>query len=219
MEAIESWNLNSNSSISLWIGDFICSTTFIYFISVAVREMSEGELLQIEKARKLDITEEVYFEIIRKKTATLIAACCALGAASMGADSDEVKRLHRFGTAVGIAFQIKDDLFDYSDEKIGKPTGIDIKERKMTLPLIHCLSKANKSDRRWIINTIKNHNTDKKRVKELISYVKEQGGIDYTYQMMNSYHQEALELLKPYPESEYKDALLKMVDYVINRKI
>jgi octaprenyl-diphosphate synthase len=218
------------NKIAVLVGDYLLSKGMLLcidhddfdllkIISVAVREMSEGELLQIEKARKLDITEEVYFEIIRKKTATLIAACCALGAASMGADYDEVRRLHRFGTAVGIAFQIKDDLFDYSDEKIGKPTGIDIKERKMTLPLIHCLSKANKSDRRWIINTIKNHNTDKKRVKELISYVKEQGGIDYTYQMMNSYHQEALELLKPYPESEYKDALLKMVDYVINRKI
>jgi octaprenyl-diphosphate synthase len=188
-------------------------------ISVAVREMSEGELLQIEKSRKLDITEEIYFEIIRQKTATLIAACCAIGASSVGAEKEEVELMHKFGNAIGIAFQIKDDLFDYSEEKIGKPTGIDIKERKMTLPLIHSLNQASPKKRKWMINTVKNHNQNKKRVKELIEYVKTSGGLIYTEKMMNSYHKEALDILDRYPESPYKNSLELMVDYVINRKI
>ncbi|MGB0777086.1 MAG: polyprenyl synthetase family protein [Flavobacteriaceae bacterium] len=218
------------NKIAVLVGDYLLSKGMLLsidnedfdilkLISVAVREMSEGELLQIEKARKLDITEGVYFEIIRQKTATLIAACCAIGAASMGASEEEVRRMHQFGNAIGIAFQIKDDLFDYSEEKIGKPTGIDIKEQKMTLPLIYTLNRADKSKKKWIINTIKNHNKDKKRVKELIQYVIDSGGIEYTLEMMETYHAEAMSILDQYPDSPYKNSLKEMVNYVINRKI
>jgi octaprenyl-diphosphate synthase len=185
---------------------------------VAVREMSEGELLQIEKARRLDITEEVYYEIIRKKTATLIAACCALGAKSVVDDSDDVENLRKFGELIGMAFQIKDDLFDYTDDAIGKPTGIDIKEQKMTLPLIHVLNNCSKKDKRWVINSVKNHNKDKKRVREVIAFVKENNGLLYAEEKMTSYRDEALQLLDKYPTSEYKDALILMVNYVIERK-
>ena len=131
-------------------------------ISIAVREMSQGELLQIEKSRNLDISEEIYYKIIRKKTATLLAACCAMGAKSVNAENENVAKMHEFGELLGMAFQIKDDLFDYSDKKIGKPTGIDIKEQKMTLPLIHALNVMERSDKKWLINTVKNHNKDKK---------------------------------------------------------
>jgi octaprenyl-diphosphate synthase len=188
-------------------------------ISIAVREMSEGELLQIEKARKLDITEAVYFEIIRQKTATLIAACCGIGAASVGASQDVVQQMRKFGEYIGIAFQIKDDLFDYSDEKIGKPTGIDIKEQKMTLPLIYTLNTCATKEKSWLINSIKKHNKDKKRVKEVIAFVKENGGIEYTTAKMNDYRNKALAILENFPKSPYKDSLLKMIDYVVERKI
>jgi octaprenyl-diphosphate synthase len=188
-------------------------------ISIAVREMSEGELLQIEKARKLDITETVYFEIIRKKTATLIAACCGIGAASVGANQDCIRKMRKFGEYIGIAFQIKDDLFDYSEAKIGKPTGIDIKEQKITLPLIHTLNTCSKKEKAWLINSIKKHNKDKKRVKEIIAFVKENGGIEYTTAKMNDYKKKALAILKDFPESEYKNSLETMIEYVVERKI
>ena len=181
--------------------------------------MSEGELLQIEKARKLDITEDIYFEIIRQKTATLIAACCSIGAASVGAPADEIEKMRKFGEIIGIAFQMKDDLFDYTEAKIGKPTGIDIKEQKMTLPLIHTLNTCNKKDKKWLINSVKNHNKDKKRVKEVIAFVKENGGIEYTTAKMKEYQQNALSLLDGYQDSPYKKSLTDMVNYVIERKI
>jgi octaprenyl-diphosphate synthase len=181
--------------------------------------MSEGELLQIEKARKLDITETVYFEIIRKKTATLIAACCGIGAASVGANQDCIRKMRKFGEYIGIAFQIKDDLFDYSEAKIGKPTGIDIKEQKMTLPLIHTLNTCSKKDKAWLINSIKKHNKDKKRVKEVIAFVKENAGIEYAITKMNDYKNKALAILKDFPESEYKKSLETMIDYVVERKV
>ena len=186
-------------------------------ISVAVREMSEGELLQIEKARTLDITEEVYYDIIRQKTATLIAACCSLGAASVKPNSNDVEILRKFGELIGMAFQIKDDLFDYGARKIGKPTGIDIKEQKMTLPLIYALNNCNSNERNWIVNSIKRHNKDQRRVKELIELVKNKGGLDYAIQKMKYFQSEALKLIKNYPESNYKDALVMMVNYVIER--
>ncbi|AOW21589.1 polyprenyl synthetase family protein [Urechidicola croceus] len=218
------------NKIAVLVGDFLLSKGLLLsidnddfdllkLISVAVREMSEGELLQIEKARKLDITETVYFDIIRQKTATLIAACCAIGAASVGANEEEVEKMHKFGELIGIAFQIKDDLFDYSDAKIGKPTGIDIKEQKMTLPLIYTLNNCEKSEKKWLINSVKNHNKNKKRVKEVIAFVKQKGGIEYTTSKMKTYQQEALEILNTYPKSEYRDSLEKMVNYVIERKI
>jgi len=217
------------NKIAVLVGDFLLSKGLLLsidnedfdllkIISVAVREMSEGELLQIEKARKLDITEEVYFEIIRQKTATLIAACCAMGAQSVNAPKLEVETLKTFGEKIGMAFQIKDDLFDYGDEQIGKPTGIDIKEQKMTLPLIYALNNASEKDKRWLINSIKNHNKDKKRVKEVITFVKENGGLTYAISKMKNYQKEALSLLDAYPDSPYKESLILMVNYVIERK-
>jgi len=217
------------NKIAVLVGDYLLSKGLLLsidnndfdllkIISIAVREMSEGELLQIEKARKLDITEDIYYEIIRQKTATLIAACCSLGAASVKPESDHVERMRKFGELIGMAFQIKDDLFDYGNEAIGKPTGIDIKEQKMTLPLIHVLNRADKKDRSWLINSIKNHNRDKKRVKEVISYVKEKGGLDYAVSKMKEFQEEALQILQIYPESTFKSSLELMVNYVIDRK-
>lgn len=217
------------NKIAVLVGDYLLSKGLLLsidnddfdllkIISVAVREMSEGELLQIEKARKLDITEEVYFEIIRQKTATLIAACCAMGAKSVNASEEKVENMRKFGELIGIAFQIKDDLFDYGDAQIGKPTGIDIKEQKMTLPLIYALNNASEKDKKWLINSVKNHNKDTKRVKQVIRYVKENGGLEYATTQMKSYQQAALKLLEEYPASEYKDSLQLMVNYVIDRK-
>ena len=217
------------NKIAVLVGDYLLSKGLLLsidnndfdllkIISVAVREMSEGELLQIEKARRLDITEEVYYEIIRQKTATLIAACCSLGAASVKPDSAEVEKMRKFGELIGMAFQIKDDLFDYGNERIGKPTGIDIKEQKMTLPLIYTLNKVSDKDKVWLINSVKKHNKDKKRVNEVIAFVKQQGGLEYAVKRMKEFQQEALALLDEYPDSPYKDSLVLMVNYVIERK-
>lgn len=217
------------NKIAVLIGDYLLSKGLLLsidnndfdllkIISIAVREMSEGELLQIEKARKLDITETVYYEIIRQKTATLIAACCSLGAASVKPESQHIEVMRRFGELIGMAFQIKDDLFDYGNAQIGKPTGIDIKEQKMTLPLIYVLNQVPKKDKNWLINSIKNHNKDTKRVKEVISFVKNNGGLDYAVQKMKYFQSEALNLLQGFPESEYKNSLVLMVNYVIDRK-
>ncbi|WP_060874239.1 polyprenyl synthetase family protein [Myroides odoratus] len=218
------------NKIAVLVGDYLLSKGLLLsidhgdfdllrIISVAVREMSEGELLQIEKARRLDITEDVYYEIIRQKTATLIAACCALGAASVEPDNAElIERMRKFGEVIGMAFQIKDDLFDYTDGPIGKPTGIDIKEQKMTLPLIYALNTATKEKRKWLINSVKNHNEDKRRVKEVIDYVKEAGGLTYATEKMVAYQQEALQLVEAFPHSPFKEALITMVNYVIERK-
>ncbi len=218
------------NKIAVLVGDFLLSKGLLLsidnedfdllkLISIAVREMSEGELLQIEKARKLDITEDIYFNIIRQKTATLIAACCGVGAASVGANQETIQQMRKFGEYIGIAFQIKDDLFDYTDDKIGKPTGIDIKEQKMTLPLIHTLNTCSKKHKNWIINSIKKHNKDKKRVKEVIAFVKENGGIEYTTSKMLDYRNKALTILENFPTSPYKDSLVAMIDYVVERKI
>ena len=216
------------NKIAVLVGDFLLSKGLLVcidnndfdllkIISVAVREMSEGELLQIEKARTLDITEEVYYDIIRQKTATLIAACCSLGAASVKPNSNDIEILRKFGELIGMAFQIKDDLFDYGTRKIGKPTGIDIKEQKMTLPLIYTINNCTSKERNWIVNSIKRHNKDQRRVKELIELVKNKGGLDYAIQKMKYFQSEALKLIKNYPESHYKDALVMMVNYVIER--
>ncbi len=217
------------NKIAVLVGDFFFSKGLLLciehddidllkIISEAVREISEGELLQIEKARRLDITEAVYYDIIRQKTATLIAACCAMGAQSVKPDSGEVATFKKFGELCGMAFQIKDDLFDYGQEQIGKPTGIDIKEQKMTLPLIHVLNQCTKQEKSWLINSIKNHNKDKKRVKEVITFVKKNGGLEYAVQKMISFKTQALELLANYPQSDYKSALELMVNYVVDRK-
>ncbi|MBT8324378.1 MAG: polyprenyl synthetase family protein [Winogradskyella sp.] len=217
------------NKIAVLIGDYLLSKGLLLsidnsdfdllkIISVAVREMSEGELLQIEKARQLDITEEIYYDIIKQKTATLIAACCSLGAASVKPNSQDVETMRLFGELIGMAFQIKDDLFDYGEEKIGKPTGIDIKEQKMTLPLIYVLNNCSKKEKSWLINSVKNHNKDKKRVKEVIQFVKSNGGLDYAIKKMHYYQEKAIKLLESYPDSDYRASLILMVNYVIERK-
>lgn len=218
------------NKIAVLVGDYLLSKSILLatdnkdydlmeVVSRTIREMSEGELLQLEKARKLDITEDVYYEIIRQKTATLVAACCEIGVLSTGSSADLAKKMQDFGTYTGMAFQIKDDLFDYlSSNVIGKPVGIDIKEQKMTLPLIHTLKIANETDRKYYFNTIKRYNNDKKRVKELIEFVKKSGGLDYAIGVMKDFQQKAKDILNEFPDSEPKTALLKMLDYVIERK-
>jgi len=217
------------NKVAVLVGDYLLSRGLLLAVkhkdfhlleitSNAVQEMSEGELLQMEKARKLDITEEVYFNIIRQKTASLIASCCAAGAASISEDKEVIEQMRLFGETVGIAFQIRDDLFDYGSAKdIGKPTGIDIKEKKMTLPLIHALSKSDRSEKRFIINTIKNHNTDDKRVGKVINMVREKGGIEYTVSRMKEYQQKALSMLESYPDNEARTSLVDLVNFVIDR--
>ena len=218
------------NKIAVLVGDFLLSKGLLLsidnndfdllkIISVAVREMSEGELLQIEKARRLDITEDVYYEIIRQKTATLIAACCSLGACYVAPnDTEGIEKMRKFGELIGMAFQIKDDLFDYTEDAIGKPTGIDIKEQKMTLPMIYTLNQCNPKEKSWLINSIKNHNKDKKRVAEVIRFVKDQNGLAYAEQKMIEFQQKALNILQDFPDSAYKEALELMVNYVIERK-
>ena len=180
--------------------------------------MSQGELLQIEKARRLNIDEEVYFEIIRKKTASLISSCCALSASASGVSDNKINKLASFGEKIGIAFQLKDDLFDYGDKKIGKPVGIDLKEKKLTLPIIYSLNNSSKTKKRWLINCIKNHNNNKKIIREVISHVKETGGIEYTISKLKQYQKEALEELSEFPENHYKKSLIELVNYVIERE-
>jgi octaprenyl-diphosphate synthase len=218
------------NKIAVLVGDYLLSKSVLLstdhkdydllgVISRTIREMSEGELLQLEKARKLDITEDVYYEIIRQKTATLIAACCEIGVLSNNADEALAKKMMDFGTFTGMAFQIKDDLFDYlTSNVIGKPVGIDIKEQKMTLPLIHTLKIANEKDKKYYFNTIKRYNNDQKRVKELINFVKESGGLDYAIKIMKEFQQKAKDILNEFPDSEAKKSLLIMLDYVIERK-
>ncbi|MCB0473302.1 MAG: polyprenyl synthetase family protein [Flavobacteriaceae bacterium] len=225
------FSINSlwKNKIAVLVGDYLFSKSLLLsvdhqdfdllrIISIVLKDMTEGELLQIEKARQLDITEAIYFEIIRQKTATLIAACCAIGAASVDASEEEIERMRYFGEIIGSAFQMKDDLFDYTEDKIGKPTGIDIKEQKMTLPLIYTLNNCSKEEKKWLINSVKNHNKEAKRVKEVIKFVKQHGGIEYTVSKMKEYQDKALEILNTYPDSPYKESLNTMVNYVIERK-
>ena len=218
------------NKIAVLVGDYFFSKGLLLsldhddfdllkIVSVAVREMSQGELLQLEKARNLNLDEEVYYDIIRQKTATLIAACCAMGAASIKPDSKEVEVFRKFGEYAGMAFQIKDDLFDYSEDRVGKPTGIDIRERKMTLPFLHVLEKASASQKKWLIDGIKKHNKNKKRVKEIIAFIIDQGGLEYAQIQMNQFRDKALEILKAYPETVYSIALSNLVNYVVDRKI
>ena len=174
--------------------------------------------MQMEKARHLDITEEIYYEIIRQKTASLIASCCSIGARSVNCSSELVDKMKLFGEKVGMAFQIKDDLFDYGDDEIGKPLGIDIKEKKMTLPLIYALSKASWLEKRRVISIVKNNSENPKKVTEVIEFVKKSGGIDYAKQAMNRYYAEAIDLLVAFPDSTYKNSLRDLVQFTIERK-
>jgi octaprenyl-diphosphate synthase len=217
------------NKIAVLVGDYLLSKGLLLsvkyddhdllkIVSEAVSVMSEGELMQIEKARRLDISEEIYFEIIRQKTASLIASCCASGAASAGAEKGTIAEMHSFGELIGIAFQIKDDLFDYGPSGIiGKPTGIDIKESKMTLPLIFALSKASRTDKKKIVNIIRNENTDNKKVNEVINFVKEAGGLEYATTCMNSYQSKAFLMLENFPDSSYKNSLKQLVRFTIER--
>jgi octaprenyl-diphosphate synthase len=218
------------NKISVLIGDFLLSKGLLLslenndyellrIVSDATREMSEGELLQIEKARRLDIEEDVYFEIIRKKTASLIASCCASGASSAGADKETISRLHRFGELTGIAFQIRDDLFDYSKSlDTGKPNGIDIKEKKMTLPLIYLLNNSGWIEKRKIINTVKHYNDNPSRVASLIQQVRDAGGIAYAEKRMQDYREQALQLLHSFEPSPARESLEQLVVFTTERK-
>jgi octaprenyl-diphosphate synthase len=211
------------------VGDFLLSKGLLIaldsnefgqlkVVSEAVREMSEGELLQLEKSRKLNITEEIYFDIIYKKTASLIASCTQLGALSAKANEEDQQKMKKFGEQLGIAFQMKDDLFDYEKQgDIGKPTGNDIKEKKLTLPLIYVLKKVSEKERRWALKIIRKYNKNSEKVNELISFVKEKGGIEYTREKMMEYKQNALDILVDFPSSEAREALINLVDYSITR--
>jgi octaprenyl-diphosphate synthase len=187
-------------------------------LSDAVKAMSEGELLQLEKARRLDIEESVYYEIIRQKTASLIASACSAGAASATGDEAVVERMRLFGEYIGIAFQIKDDLFDFGADDIGKPLGIDIQEKKMTLPLIHALSKSKTGDKNHIINLIRNHNHKPEKVREVVAFVQQSPGIEYARQAMDRYSQQAFEILDGFPDSPARQALRDLVIFVTQRK-
>jgi octaprenyl-diphosphate synthase len=217
------------NKIAVLVGDYLLARglllsidnedfALLKIISNAVREMSEGEILQIEKARKLDIDEKIYFEIIRQKTATLIAACCGVGAASTETDAETVKKLIAFGETVGIAFQIKDDLFDYGTSEVGKPLGIDIKEKKMTLPLIYALNKSLPSERKRIINLVKNQSHRNEKVQEVIEFVRKSGGIEYTKTIMMQYFNEAVKMLDNFQDNIFKTALIDLVKFSIERE-
>lgn len=217
------------NKIAVLVGDYLLSRGLLLsvdnndfrllkIVSTAVKEMSEGELLQMEKARKLDITEDVYYQIIRQKTASLIASCCGVGAASVEATEEQIKMATIFGEKVGMAFQIKDDLFDYNTaEVIGKPVGIDIKERKMTLPLIYALNKATWLEKRRITNIVKNENEKPAKVREVLDFVRKSGGIEYADAKMRQYEAEAYEILNEFPDSAYKTSLKDLVRFTIER--
>jgi octaprenyl-diphosphate synthase len=217
------------NKIAVLVGDYLYSRglllslegndyRLLQIVSGAVREMSEGELLQIEKARRLDISEEIYFEIIRKKTASLISSCCACGAASVGVSDEMTAKMKLFGELVGISFQIKDDLFDFeAGNRTGKPNGIDIKEQKMTLPLIYMLSQLSAVDKRSTIRTIKNHHDDPVRVAEIIDRVNHSGGISYARSKMLEYRQKAIDMLQEMPANEARKSLEKLVIYTTER--
>jgi octaprenyl-diphosphate synthase len=219
------------NKIAVLVGDFFLSKgllhavrekefTLLEIVSDAVKEMSEGELIQMEKARMLNITEDIYFEIIEKKTASLIAAAMLAGARSVSDDENsDLLKIKKIGILIGLAFQIKDDIFDYEQVSlIGKPTGNDIKERKITLPLLHVISKSNSEEKKWIYSILKKHNTDTQKVKSLIDFVKTNGGIEYSIDKMNSLKGEALTLLHSYPESDAREAFESLIQYITDRK-
>ncbi len=216
------------NKIAVLVGDFLLARALMLSVenkefdllsigTESVKEMSEGELLQMEKARRLDISEDIYFEIIRQKTASLIASCCAMGASSAGASPSLVARMKEFGLRIGMAFQIKDDLFDYGSDGIGKPVGIDIKEKKMTLPLIHALSKASWLEKRKIIGIVRNESDKVGKVKEVIDFVRASDGIAHANRVMQRFYAEALDILKEFPESAYSRSMANLVTFTIER--
>ena len=217
------------NKISVLVGDYLLAKglllsldnndfRILQLLSEAVRQMSEGELLQLEKSRTLNLDENVYFEIIKNKTASLLASACAAGAFSASGDEQVTARLRAFGEKVGIAFQIKDDLFDYAADNVGKPTGNDIKEKKLTLPLIYTLNNTDKATRRKIIYIVKNQNEDRDKVAFVLQKVKEAGGIEYTVAKMQEYKNAALAIIQEFPDSETRLGLEQLVHYVTDRK-
>jgi len=218
------------SKIAVLVGDYMLGKgmllaveneeySLLKIISNAVREMSEGELLQIEKARRLDIDESIYFEIIRKKTAVLIASCTEIGAKSVNASNEQVEKMRLFGEYVGIAFQIRDDIFDYQKTNvIGKPTGNDIQEKKMTLPIIYAINNAPLSEKRQVLRAINNYKKDSKTVENIIKFVVEKGGIDYAQKVMLAYHAKAMDILATFADSQAKTSLVELLNYTVSRK-
>ena len=218
------------NKIAVLVGDFLLSKGLLLslknddfgllrIVSNAVQQMSEGELLQMEKARKLDITEELYYEVIRQKTASLITSCCEVGASSGGGTAEDISKMGTFGTNVGMAFQIKDDLFDYENAAIGKPTGIDIRERKMTLPVIYALKQSSSSEVATIKKMISDSEKKSTNVKKVIEFVVAKGGIDYATKKMNDFLSEAIAILKTYPDSVYRNSLEQLLAFTIDRKM
>ncbi|MBU0486909.1 MAG: polyprenyl synthetase family protein [Bacteroidetes bacterium] len=218
------------NKISVLVGDYLLATGLMVTLESndfhllkiatrAIKEMSQGELLQLEKARKLNIDEDIYFEIIRKKTASLIASCCATGTASSGASPEMVEKMWHFGELAGTAFQIKDDLFDFEASiDAGKPKGLDIRDRKMTLPLIHALHVSDASDRRYMTRIVKNHNTDTLQVNKLLKMVQERGGIEYARQKMTEIIESAFGVLGGLPDSPHNTSLRALLHFLIERK-
>ena len=218
------------NKIAVLVGDYLLSRGLLVsinnndfdllkIISVAVQEMSQGEILQIEKSRKLNINEDEYYTIIKQKTASLIAACCAIGAKSVNSSQKKVLEFHKIGELIGIAFQIKDDLFDYGKSWIGKPLGNDIKQKKITLPLIYCLNNAENKEKKWLLGVLKNSRNDRKTIKKIIEKVVSLGGVKYATESMHKYKNKAIDLLASFPKNEYRDALELMIKYVVERKL
>ncbi|RVT98402.1 polyprenyl synthetase family protein [Mucilaginibacter limnophilus] len=216
------------NKIAVLVGDYLLSKGLLLsinnddfkllkIVSEAVKQMSEGELLQVEKVRRMDVDEPVYYEVIRQKTASLIAACCACGAASAGADEDTIEKMRLFGEKIGIAFQIKDDMFDFGTDDVGKPLGIDIKEKKVTLPLIYALKHCETAERKRMISLVKNHNDDPKKISQIIDFVKNTGGLQYAETQMKKYQDEAFEILNTFPDGEYRRALEQLVLFTTER--
>jgi len=216
------------NKIAVLVGDYLLSKGLLLsidnndfhllrIVSDAVKQMSEGELMQIEKVRRMDIGEPVYYEVIRQKTASLIASCCACGAASAGASDEVVEKMRLFGEKIGIAFQIKDDMFDFGTDDVGKPLGIDIKEKKVTLPLIYSLANATDSEKKRIINLVKNHNDDPAKIAQIVKFVNDTGGLQYAETQMKKYQDEAFEILNTFPDSDSHLGLEQLVRFTTER--
>src|ERR1700749_3638480 len=216
------------NKIAVLVGDFLLSKglllsmknddyRFLKIVSTAMEQMIEGELLQVEKVRRMDIEEKVYYEVIRQKTASLIASCCECGAASAGADDETIEKMRLFGEKTGIAFQIKDDMFDFGTDDVGKPLGIDIKEKKVTLPLIYSLNNAGSSERKRIITLVKNHNDDPKKIEQIIRFVNDTGGLQYAEKQMKIYQEEAFKILNTFPPSASRESLEQLVRFTTER--
>jgi octaprenyl-diphosphate synthase len=216
------------NKIAVLVGDYLLSKGLLLslehddfqvlkIVSEAVKQMSEGELLQMEKVRRMDIDEKIYYEVIRQKTASLIAACCAAGAAAANADAETVEKMRLFGEKTGIAFQIKDDMFDFGTDDVGKPLGIDIKEKKMTLPLIYALNTTNSTEKKRIINLVKNHNNEVDKIAQIIKFVKDAGGLQYADSQMKKYQEEAFEILNTMPDGDARRGLEQLVRFTTER--